>query len=521
MLYACVIAADGNNLPVRHVIDAAHKNQACNWYMRASHAIVVHGSQEVRYGRQLFVSWSRGILLVDGKPIKDKQIHLSSDNGPLIINGIAYAGTVVIRQSSKDVRAIQYVDHHEQYNCSMAQSQWWQNRNVVLVADAQRQVRVRPVDGETVRTTIAVYDQADAADAVQRKTCIVRVLLDEKKGVGKHWNLYAPHGMVLVDLKTESKVASLGSDATVSLKNGHLYINNKKYTHSELLCVPRKGRIACLDAEYEGSMLIVKRHNAVMLINCLDLEDYLSSVVCFESWPGWPLEVNKVLAIASRSYVISMVLKAKNKKPYHVKNSNVHQTYGGFHTNEEFKRAVRETQGVFLAYNNKPIIAMFDCCCGGIVPAHMHGVDFSSAPYLARKYACTHCSDCKIFNWQATYPVNDLVKKLKKVAPQLHSFQGMHITERDQAGLVKKASIKSKKGRITVTGKQMYSTFKDIKSFHFDVSHEAGAVLFTGTGYGHHLGLCQWGAREMVRKGFDYKTILQFYYPGTTFMRLY
>ena len=44
--------------------------------------------------------------------------------------------------------------------------------------------------------------------------------------------------------------------------------------------------------------------------------------------------------------------------------------------------------------------------------------------------------------------------------------------------------------------------------------------MFKGTGYGHHIGLCQWGARELVSQGWDYKKILHFYYPDTTFMKL-
>ncbi len=45
-------------------------------------------------------------------------------------------------------------------------------------------------------------------------------------------------------------------------------------------------------------------------------------------------------------------------------------------------------------------------------------------------------------------------------------------------------------------------------------------ITFKGTGYGHHMGLCQWGARELVNQGWNYKKILHFYYPGTTFMKL-
>ena len=86
-----------------------------------------------------------------------------------------------------------------------------------------------------------------------------------------------------------------------------------------------------------------------------------------------PLEVNKAFAIASRSYALVKYLEgAKSKKPYHIKNTNVHQTYNGFHTNPVLIQAVKETSGVILTYDKKPILAMFDCCCGDVIPCLLY-----------------------------------------------------------------------------------------------------------------------------------------------------
>ena len=68
--------------------------------------------------------------------------------------------------------------------------------------------------------------------------------------------------------------------------------------------------------------------------------------------------------------------------------------------------------------------------------------------------------------------------------------------------------------------KQLYSALRNVKSFYFSMNKKIDKIVFRGKGYGHHIGLCQWGAREMVRQGWDYKSILQFYYPGTTYMQL-
>jgi stage II sporulation protein D len=259
-----------------------------------------------------------------------------------------------------------------------------------------------------------------------------------------------------------------------------------------------------------------------LIINRVELEDYIYSVLFTESWPGWPLEVNKAFAIASRSYVIAKFLenKEKTKKHYHVKNTNKHQTYQGTHKSTNLRNAVDETIGIVLGYNKKPILAMFDACCGGIVPANIKGVNFKHAPYLERKEKCIFCEPCKLYSWQVEYSVEEFEQLLKKHLPNLKNIQTINLIK-DKAGTVQRINIKDKKGKLhNLTGKKFYSLFDKVKSFSFSIIKNAKKVLIKGSGYGHHLGICQWGAKEMVNRGWDFKNILNFYYPGTSFMKL-
>jgi stage II sporulation protein D len=269
-------------------------------------------------------------------------------------------------------------------------------------------------------------------------------------------------------------------------------------------------------------MWIVADREGVKIINCIGLEDYVESVLRTETWPGWPLEVNKVCAIASRTYVIAMVQRAKNSKClYHVRNTNKHQTYTGGNASDVIKQAVKETEGVFITYNNQPITAMFDACCGGVVTSRMAGVDFAKAPYLARSYPCEFCKNCKGYSWQARYALHDFVTTLKKNGIHVRKVRDIKVSKKDRAGIVQEVIVKGATHNHHVSGKKIYSLFnKNVKSFYFTVEKSGDFVLFKGRGQGHHLGLCQWGAREMVRDGVDYKSVLSFYYPGTKLMRL-
>jgi stage II sporulation protein D len=287
--------------------------------------------------------------------------------------------------------------------------------------------------------------------------------------------------------------------------------------------MPASGNLAYNDNTYQGSFLVITKNNKIHLINSIGLEDYVLSVLCSESWPGWPLEVNKVLAIACRSYAIFMILEAQaQERIFHIKNTNAHQTYNGLGKNSHLKEAVDATQGIFLSHNKKPIIAMFDSCCGGVIPAKIKGkVDFVKAPYLARSYPCDFCKRCKLYKWSASYQRTELEETFKKAMPKLKRIKDVTVAKKDAAGLVHELSIKSGSGYHTIPGKKVYSLLKDgVKSFCYTINKKSETIVFEGRGYGHHMGLCQWGSREMVRDGQSYQEILQFYYPGTQFMRL-
>lgn len=321
----------------------------------------------------------------------------------------------------------------------------------------------------------------------------------------------------------QKKIQKVGKTVVVKADGSSLYVNGKKY-HSHKVMV--RSPMHCIhfqDKLYQGVMLFVLHGGSLYVINCLDLEEYVCAVLRTESWPGWPLEVNKVFAIMCRTYAIATIEQSRRaKKLYDIINTNKHQTYSGYHTSADLKQAVQETKGVFLAYHHKPIMAMFDSCCGGIVPAQVEGVvAFDHAPYLARNYPCIYCKQCKIYQWEKEYPIDQFITILQNAGYPVDTLKSIKIKKRDKAGLTQEVVITTKKGAsYLLQGKTVYSLLKEVKSFCFSMKKRGNSILVQGKGYGHHIGLCQWGAREMVRDHWDHRRILQFYYPRTTFMQL-
>jgi stage II sporulation protein D len=299
----------------------------------------------------------------------------------------------------------------------------------------------------------------------------------------------------------KSKASAQG--ITITPESGHLELNNK---------------------HYEGSLCIHIDKEKIYVINRLPLERYVYSVLKTESWPGWPLEVNKAFAIASRTYVLHQrKLARQTKQLYDIKDTTAHQTYSGYHETPVLMEAVELTKHMFVGYKNEAILAMFDCCCGGVIPAFIeHGINFSIAPYLKRTEKCLHCENCKLYEWDTEIDLKEFEEKIRCHIPNLKDIREIKIQRRDKAGLVNKIIIKDKKASHVIGGRKIYSLIgnKKIKSFHYNLKKTSDKIQASGKGLGHHLGLCQWGAKAMVEKGHSFIDVLQFYYPGTNIMKL-
>jgi stage II sporulation protein D len=373
-------------------------------------------------------------------------------------------------------------------------------------------------------TTIVHAQEALITSSVQAQGTIY-VLLDKKElPDGQLWTIGSEQGVVISDLHNERRSDTL-SNTSIALEaqGGRLSIDQRKGPR-QITIKPVSGELSVGKYSYSGSLNIIYKDNMWYLVNGVELEYYVGSVLASESWPGWPLEVNRLLAIVLRTYVIAKRIEARKKiKPgqvfiYDVLNTNMHQTYRGSHKHKILWQAVEETRGIVLTHKQKPILAMYDACCGGIIPANIKHIDFSNKPYLARPYACEFCKKSCTYSWNALYTLEDIINFVKTHDKHFAKVQRMYIASTDKAGLVQEIVIHSGKKHIKLPVKKIYSHFKKIKSYAFSVTRQPQGYLFEGKGYGHHLGLCQWGARKMIELGWSWTDILKFYYPEVEFM---
>ena len=336
----------------------------------------------------------------------------------------------------------------------------------------------------------------------------IRVLLDEENMLSEvHWKLSSHGGFLIFAPETKQKTVYQKTHIDVTCSKGSFKINGIQQDVNHLFVIPLSGPVQFKKSIYDGVVALTVVNNSAYLVNHLDLEDYVLSVLPYESWPAWPDEVHKAFCIAFRSYGIAKVLeqRALHAKsgipvPYDILNTNAHQIYKGRSYSARFKTIIDQTRGVVLAHNNKPILAMFDICCGGVVPAKKKGIHFSKAPYLKRTYPCTFCKEYQYFEWTCSYTYDDLEKMLKKELPGLGYIQDIKVSSFDEAGVILEMKIRSGNTWHKIPASRFKVCLKEMRSLCFRIKKQGRALQIIGRGHGHHMGLCQRGAYYMVKK---------------------
>lgn len=352
----------------------------------------------------------------------------------------------------------------------------------------------------------------------------------------------AQNGKMDLLLKRNTLYARTGKKPFRKVPNNEIHFLGTALKEGRPLCkgITKPRPLTLNNQAYKGilSFKLCPREKKLLLINTLNLEDYIYAVLRAESYQTWPNEMQKVQAVVSRTYAVHQILekrKSKTKKslPYDIRCTNFHQRYTGNHKYKHLLQAVIDTQGLILTHQQdkkKPssvVLTMFDACCGGSVPARMTGLNFEKAPYLCRKRACHHCKSYGLYSWKRKIPTTTFVRalrnyKLLKGRVPRGQLLTIKTTDRDKAGIVHKVTLGFSRGKaMELTGKDIWMALpKQVRSQNFSIRKFGKHVIITGRGFGHQIGLCQRGARELVRKGWPMKKVLSFYYPNTSLARL-
>ena len=269
-----------------------------------------------------------------------------------------------------------------------------------------------------------------------------------------------------------------------------------------------KGDLLVMGTHYTGNIDVWKGDNGLYIINELPIEDYVMDVVAVEIRPDWDIEALKAQAVISRTYALYQKKKNGNSI-YHIASSVIDQVYEGNNHDTRVAHAVEETRGEVLTYDNKPIEAFYHSTCGGKTenPEDVFG---KSYPYL--KAVESPCDLSPYAKWERNIQLSDIEEALKVPGIKDMTIKSLTSTER-----VKDVEITTNSGHTTISAVDLRKAlgWKNLPSTNFRLSRVGNSFVFKGKGYGHGVGLCQWGTLQMARDGKNYKEILTFFYPGT------
>lgn len=275
------------------------------------------------------------------------------------------------------------------------------------------------------------------------------------------------------------------------------------------------------DRKFRGEMDIIRtRELRVLVINHLDIEDYIGGVLYHEVSHWWPMEALKAQAIAARTFAIYKSLEAVNKE-YDLRSDIYSQVYGG-KTAERFRtvRAVEETAGKILVYKQEILPAYYHATCGG----HTENASllWNTSPEPLKGRPCRYCEMSPHFNWFRKLSLDSVEKCLNEAGYKIRDIKEIETSPRDASGRVKTVSVIDSLGVEKMPANKFRLAIGPnvVKSANFTVRVQDGDAIFEGKGWGHGVGMCQWGAYFMARRGLETADILRFYYPGARIVDL-
>jgi spoIID/lytB domain protein len=339
--------------------------------------------------------------------------------------------------------------------------------------------------------------------------------------------LSATNGKLSVYENPEQKpilVVPQGGTLDVRMMREQLVVNGREIKGERLVIQPdTSGFIQVNHTPYRGYIAILKR-TGLTVVNHVLVEDYLYGVVPKEMPPSWNADALRAQSVAARTFAL------KNRKRHSAEGfdlcSTSHcQVYEGMSAETRTTTAaVDSTHGEVLFYKGAIMDALFHTDSGGMTESSEY-VWGSSVPYL-RSVAEVQMQTQP---WNRTVSMSEFVQKLEKNGRAIGTLKEVRLSpltvgkgssDRSPSGRVRSAEFVGTKGRITLSGNDLRSTFS-LPSTLFSIRVGKTDINFSGYGSGHGLGLSQWGAQALADKGKSYKDILFHYYTDVTLEKLY
>ena len=289
---------------------------------------------------------------------------------------------------------------------------------------------------------------------------------------------------------------------------------------------------------YPGVLRLLRgEERGLDLVNLVDAERYVACVVASEVWPTFETEAYRAQAVAARTFVLYQ-MQRRTRASFDVGATQGSQVYRGIRTDQVGRRAsdaAEYTRGIVLSWRDggedRLFCSYYSAACGGVSQS---AAIFGKGNDIEPLRGGVRCDECRIapgdtYRWGPERLAESEVRsRLVSAYPKLGSLgriRKIKVAEKTASGRPVRLQITGSGGessdmlaerfRLAVSGSL-------IKSTHFKIHVKGGEVIFKdGRGFGHGLGLCQWGMQGRALKGWRAGEILRYYYPGSKLTRVY
>jgi len=296
-------------------------------------------------------------------------------------------------------------------------------------------------------------------------------------------------------------------------------------------------RIAGGEHRFAGVLhCIASESGSWHLVEHVSMEDYIPGVLAGELYAGWNVSCYAAQAVAARSFAC-MEVQMRSHRDWDVVASPASQAYVGITENRTAHEAQAMTRGMVLSWNEQLVPGYFSSCCGGLAATAVDQISPSPVndiPPLEGHDGDDPCSNSPLFEWKIDRSARVLHRRLAAWSShhrnhpleRLTSIESIDVHRRNRHGRPNILRITDRGGRRADLTIQEFleasnfrgegaprSSMKPLWSGWSSGSVDRGRITIKGHGFGHGVGLCQYGAQELGVQGKSFREILKWYYP--------
>ncbi len=252
----------------------------------------------------------------------------------------------------------------------------------------------------------------------------------------------------------------------------------------------------------------------------LPLEEYVAGVVAGEMKKDWPVPALAAQAIIARTFTLQKMQEGGSRYGTDVSTDVAEfQAYAPESVTPNVREAVRRTRGLVVTYGGRYIRAYFHSCAGGITATAAEGLEFTREPTpYVKVVRDPPCADPSVQSWEARLSRAEVEAALRQLGAPAGDLSGAAVVSRGPSGRATRlrigaAVVSAPSFRMAVGPERMRSTLIE------SVRWEDNTLLLRGRGFGHGVGMSQWGALEKARRGWRAEDIIRYYFQGVRIER--